>query len=101
MPTGKVKWFNNAKGYGFIVADTIPEAANQPSDLFAHYSNINMEGYKTLQTDQLVSFDILSGNKGMQAVNIQLLPNINDIYQPALDEDSQQETANSTEATTH
>ncbi len=64
MPTGSVKWFNNAKGYGFIVADEGSE------DLFAHYSAITMDGYKTLKAGQKVSFDITRGDKGLHAVNI-------------------------------
>lgn len=64
MPTGTVKWFNNAKGYGFILADEGGE------DLFAHYSAIQMEGYKTLKAGQLVSFDITKGDKGLHAINI-------------------------------
>ena len=64
MLSGKVKWFNNAKGYGFIVADGNDE------DLFAHYSAIQMDGYKTLKAGQPVSFDILQGPKGLHAVNI-------------------------------
>lgn len=64
MPTGTVKWFNNAKGYGFILADEGGE------DLFAHYSAIQMEGYKTLKAGQVVSFEITKGDKGSHAVNI-------------------------------
>jgi cold shock protein len=64
MPTGTVKWFNNAKGYGFILAE------NGNEDLFAHYSVIAMEGYKTLKAGQSVSFDIIKGDKGLHAVNI-------------------------------
>ena len=67
MPQGKVKWFNNAKGYGFIVEDGGSE------DLFAHFSAIQMEGYKTLKAGQLVTFDKLAGSKGTHAVNIQAL----------------------------
>ncbi|MBU0853773.1 MAG: cold shock domain-containing protein CspD, partial [Gammaproteobacteria bacterium] len=59
MLSGKVKWFNNAKGYGFIVADGGDE------DLFAHYSAIQMEGYRTLKAGQAVMFDILQGPKGL------------------------------------
>lgn len=66
MPTGTVKWFNNAKGYGFILPDDGKE------DLFAHYSAINMDGYKTLKAGQAVSFDISQGEKGLHAVNITL-----------------------------
>jgi cold shock protein len=65
MPTGTVKWFNNAKGYGFILSDEGNE------DLFAHYSTITMEGYKTLKAGQQVTFDIIRGDKGLHAVNIQ------------------------------
>ena len=64
MLSGKVKWFNNAKGYGFIVADGGDE------DLFAHYSAIQMEGYRTLKAGQAVMFDILQGPKGLHATNI-------------------------------
>ncbi|MGD8177078.1 cold shock domain-containing protein CspD [Marinimicrobium sp. ARAG 43.8] len=64
MPTGTVKWFNNAKGYGFILPDEGGE------DLFAHYSAIQMEGYKTLKAGQLVAFDITKGDKGFHATNI-------------------------------
>ncbi|MBU2886420.1 cold shock domain-containing protein CspD [Gilvimarinus agarilyticus] len=66
MPTGTVKWFNNAKGYGFI----LPDEGNE--DLFAHYSAISMDGYKTLKAGQAVSFDISKGDKGLHAVNITL-----------------------------
>ena len=64
MATGKVKWFNNAKGYGFILAHTGGE------DLFVHYSSIQMDGYKTLKAGQSVEFDIQQGPKGLHAVNI-------------------------------
>lgn len=63
--SGKVKWFNNAKGYGFINADGNPD-----EDLFAHYSAITMEGYKTLKAGQAVEFDIIQGPKGTHAVAI-------------------------------
>jgi len=64
MPSGTVKWFNNAKGYGFI----LPDEGNE--DLFAHYSVIAMEGYKTLKAGQAVTFDISEGAKGLHAINI-------------------------------
>lgn len=64
MPTGTVKWFNNAKGYGFILADEGGE------DLFAHYSAIQMDGYKTLKAGQTVAFEITKGDKGLHAINI-------------------------------
>lgn len=64
MSTGQVKWFNNAKGFGFILPD------EGGGDLFAHYSAITMEGYKTLKAGQAVSFDIIEGPKGLHAANI-------------------------------
>ena len=64
MALGTVKWFNNEKGFGFIT----PESGE---DLFAHFSAINMNGYKTLTEGQRVSFDIVQGAKGKQASNIQ------------------------------
>lgn len=63
MPTGKVKWFNDAKGYGFI-------ETNEGKDIFVHYSAIQKEGYKTLNEGQAVSFEIVDGNKGPQAANV-------------------------------
>jgi CspA family cold shock protein len=65
MVTGKVKWFNETKGFGFITPDQGGE------DLFAHFSQINMNGYKTLQEGQSVSFEVTMGLKGKQASNIQ------------------------------
>ena len=65
---GKVKWFNNAKGYGFILAD------KDIGDLFAHYSVIEMDGYKTLKAGQPVTFNVIQGPKGLHAVNIQAAP---------------------------
>lgn len=67
MSTGQVKWFNNAKGFGFILPD------EGGDDLFAHYSSIAMEGYKTLKAGQLVSFDAAEGPKGMHAANIKVI----------------------------
>lgn len=64
MSQGKVKWFNNAKGYGFIIEDGDSE------DLFAHFSAIRMEGYKTLKAGERVSFDKEPSSKGTHAVNI-------------------------------
>ncbi|MDQ2075439.1 cold shock domain-containing protein CspD [Marinimicrobium sp. ABcell2] len=64
MPTGTVKWFNNAKGYGFILPDEGGE------DLFAHYSAIQMDGYKTLKAGQVVQFDVTQGDKGFHATQI-------------------------------
>ena len=69
MPTGKVKWFNNAKGYGFI----LPGEEGNGEDLFVHYSSISMDGYKTLKAGQQVSYDIIQGPKGLHAINIGIL----------------------------
>lgn len=60
---GRVKWFNNAKGYGFIGQDDGP-------DVFVHFSAIQSEGYKTLQEGDAVEFDIVQGQKGAQAENV-------------------------------
>ena len=65
MLTGIVKWFNDAKGFCFIIPDVGGE------DLFAHFSAINMDGFKTLKEGQKVSFEVTTGPKGKQASNIQ------------------------------
>jgi len=64
MATGTVKWFNDAKGYGFITPDDGGE------DLFAHFSAIQMNGFKTLKEGQKVQFEVVQGPKGKQASNI-------------------------------
>ena len=64
MATGTVKWFNNSKGFGFITPDGGGE------DLFAHFSSIEMDGYKSLKEEQRVSFEVSDGPKGKQASNI-------------------------------
>ena len=61
--TGTVKWFNDAKGYGFITRD-------EGGDLFVHYSSIQGDGFKTLQEGQKVEFDVGQGQKGPQAENV-------------------------------
>lgn len=61
--TGRVKWFNNEKGYGFIDNST-------GEDIFVHYSAIKQDGYKTLSEGQLVDFDLIETTKGLQAVNV-------------------------------
>lgn len=66
MKTGTVKWFNNAKGFGFILSDDTKE------DLFAHYSAIEMDGYKTLKAGQAVKFETRPSDKGLHAINIKL-----------------------------
>jgi len=67
MSEGKVKWFNDAKGFGFITPDDGGE------DVFAHFSAIQMGGFKTLKEGQRVSFDITTGPKGEQAANVRRL----------------------------
>lgn len=64
MALGTVKWFNDAKGFGFITPDGGGE------DLFAHFSAITMNGFKTLKEGERVSFDVVDGPKGKQAANI-------------------------------
>ena len=64
MATGKVKWFNETKGFGFITPD------KGGADLFAHYSEIQTSGFKVLQENQEVTFDVVQGQKGKQAANI-------------------------------
>ncbi|MEQ1590863.1 MAG: cold-shock protein [Thiobacillus sp.] len=67
MATGIVKWFNDSKGFGFITPDEGGE------DLFAHFSAIQAGGFKSLQENQRVSFEVTQGPKGKQASNIQPL----------------------------
>jgi len=67
MTTGSVKWFNAEKGYGFIAPD------DGSADVFAHYSAIKSDGYKTLDEGQKVQFDVTQGQKGLQAENIESL----------------------------
>ena len=64
MAFGKVKWFNDAKGFGFIT----PDAGGE--DLFAHFSAISTNGFKSLKENQAVTFDVVQGPKGKQASNI-------------------------------
>ena len=62
MQQGKVKWFNNSKGFGFIVPD------EGGDDVFAHFSQIQMEGYRTLKTDEHVQFEVTDGPNGKQYI---------------------------------
>ncbi len=66
MPEGTVKWFDAAKGYGFIERE-------DGDDVFAHFSEIDQEGFKTLEENQRVSFDIVESPKGLQATNIKVI----------------------------
>lgn len=61
--TSKIKWFNNEKGYGFIENEN-------GSDIFVHYTEINMDGYKTLKEGEIVEFDLVETPKGLQAHNV-------------------------------
>ncbi len=63
MPEGTVKWFSNEKGYGFI-------ARNGGDDVFVHFSAIQMQGYKALEENQRVEFEVTQGPKGPQAENV-------------------------------
>ena len=66
MIVGRVKWFNNDKGYGFI-------DFKENEDIFVHYSAIDKDGYKTLSESQLVEFKLIETSKGYQAINVQLV----------------------------
>lgn len=66
MTRGTVKWFNAEKGYGFL-------SAEEGGDVFVHYSALEMEGYKTLKEGQAVEFEIVEGDKGPQAANVNVL----------------------------
>lgn len=63
---GKVKWFNETKGYGFI------EKEDGSGDVFVHYSAIQKAGFKSLQQGQVVEFDVTEGKRGPQAVNVNI-----------------------------
>ena len=67
MATGTVKWFNDAKGYGFIQAD---DTVGVQGDIFVHYTAIQGDGFKTLAEGQKVTFDLIESGKGPQASNV-------------------------------
>ena len=67
MAEGTVKWFSNEKGFGFI------ERGNGEADVFVHFSAIEGEGYKSLTEGQRVSFEVVQGDKGLQAANVSAL----------------------------
>ena len=66
MNNGTVKWFNSTKGFGFITNDSTGE------DIFVHFSGIASDGFKTLEDGQKVTYDTAQGNRGLQAVNVQI-----------------------------
>ena len=66
MAKGTVKWFNNQKGYGFICDE-------EGKDIFVHYTGLNMEGFKTVKEGEEVEFDVIEGEKGVQAINVNRL----------------------------
>ena len=66
MATGKVKWFNNAKGYGFILTE-------DGTDAFVHYADIDGDGFKSLKEGQEVEFELAQGPKGAKALNVKAM----------------------------
>ena len=66
MAKGTVKWFNNQKGYGFMTDE-------EGKDVFVHFSGLNMEGFKTLEENQAVEFEVSEGAKGPQATNVTVI----------------------------
>lgn len=83
---GKVRWFNNKKGYGFIQKDS------DGKDIFAHYSAIKMEGYKSLRTNDTVEFEVVDGEKGPQAANIVVIAQEGPLQDTPTSEGSKEET---------
>ena len=72
MSRGRVKWFNNEKGYGFIEYEGLVN-----EDIFVHYSQIEMDGYKTLKQGNLVDFKLIETAKGLQAIDVEVAQTIN------------------------
>lgn len=68
MRLGKIKWFNNEKGYGFIEGE-------HDEDIFVHYSAIKQDGYKSLSEGQMVEYELLETEKGLQAINVKEVSN--------------------------
>ena len=66
MTKGTVKWFNNQKGFGFITGE-------DGKDVFVHFTGLNMEGFKTLEENQQVEYEVVNGEKGPQAVDVTVL----------------------------
>ena len=64
--TGTVKWFDSAKGFGFITSD-------EGNDVFVHFSAINADGFKTLEEGQKVTFEVVEGTRGPQAANVEII----------------------------
>ncbi len=77
MATGEVKWFNNAKGWGFI----LPEEGG--TDIFVHFSAVQGTGYKSLVAGQTVSFDVIKGDRGLHASNVTVLEEATDMVEEA------------------
>ena len=67
MPEGTVKWFNDAKGFGFVTQD------GDDKDIFVHYTSINIEGFKTLKEGERVAFELVEGPKGLQATAVTVI----------------------------
>ena len=80
MAVGTVKWFNDAKGYGFIQSE---ELANSPKDVFVHYSEIVKDGYKTLAQGQTVEFELADTPKGLQAKSVAVVTVDDELLVPA------------------
>jgi cold shock protein len=83
MPSGTVKWFNDAKGFGFIQPD------GGGADAFAHFSAIQMEGFKSLKEGQRVDFELTQGAKGLMAANILAAAETPATPKPPVPQDSQ------------